>query len=115
MYRSEPPDPSAPSSNPMNPPDSTRSSTTAPTPSPKTMQVERSVQSTIFDSRSPPTTSAQRAKPLASIEYAWAGAYMKPVQPAERAYAAASLLPSASASTAAGAGKAMSGVTVAQI
>ena len=40
---------------------------------------------------------------------------MKPVQPAERSYAAASRAPSSSARIAAVAGKAMSGVTVATI
>jgi hypothetical protein len=39
---------------------------------------------------------------------------MKPVQPAERSYAAASGMPSVSARIAAAVGKAMSGVTVAQ-
>ena len=47
------------------------------------------------------------------MPYAWASAYMKPVQPAERSYAAASTAPSASARIAAVDGNAMSGVTVA--
>ena len=56
---SGPPLPSAPSSKPRKPPRSTRSSTTAPAPSPKSTSVERSVQSRILESMSPPTTSAR--------------------------------------------------------
>jgi hypothetical protein len=40
-----------------------RSSTTAPAPSPKSTSVERSVQSRIFESTSPPTTSARFERP----------------------------------------------------
>ena len=46
MYSSCPPDPSAPSSKPRKPPSGTRSSTTAPAPSPKSTHVLRSSQST---------------------------------------------------------------------
>ena len=51
----------------MKPPLSTRSMTTAPAPSPNTMHVVRSDQSTIFESTSPPTTSARRQTPPASM------------------------------------------------
>ena len=70
--RFAPPPPSAPSSKPRKPPASTRSITTAPAPSPKRTSVERSVQSRIFDSTSPPTTSARLDRPEASIAWAWA-------------------------------------------
>ena len=62
-HRYSPPAPSAPSSNPMKPPRSTGSMTTAPAPSPKRTSVERSSQSRIFESTSPPTTSARRERP----------------------------------------------------
>ena len=64
---------------------------------------------------SPPTTSARRESPVATIPYACASAYMNPVQPADRSYAAASTAPSWSARIAAVDGNAMSGVTVATI
>ena len=82
--RFSPPPPSAPSSKPRKPPSSTGSTTTAPAPSPKSTSVERSVQSRIFESTSPPTTSARFESPAATIPYACATAYMKPVQPASR-------------------------------
>ena len=47
------------------------------------------------------------------MPYACASAYMKPVQPASRSYAAASGMPSESASSAELVGNIMSGVTVA--
>ena len=64
---------------------------------------------------SPPTTSALFARPEATEACACASAYMKPVQPAERSKAAASSAPIASATSAAVAGKIMSGVTVATV
>jgi hypothetical protein len=48
------------------------------------------------------------------MPYACASAYMNPVQPASRSYAAASGAPSSSASKALDVGNIMSGVTVAQ-
>ena len=60
--RCSPPPPSAPSSNPRNPPWSTACITTAPAPSPKRTSVERSSQSRIFERTSPPTTRARLEK-----------------------------------------------------
>ena len=65
--RLSPPPPSAPSSKPRKPPESTGSRTTAPAPSPKRTSVPRSVQSRIRDRTSPPTTSARSARPAAII------------------------------------------------
>ena len=62
-----PPPPSAPSSKPRKPRPAVRSSTTAPAPSPKRTSVERSVQSRIRESTSPPTTSARCTRPAAII------------------------------------------------
>ena len=68
--RSAPWLPSTPSSNPWKPPLATGSITAAPAPSPKRMQVPRSVQSTIFESVSEPITSAFCATPPAISPYA---------------------------------------------
>src|SRR4029078_4516419 len=79
-----PPPARAPSPQQGKPPWSPGSITTAPAPSPKSTSVERSVQSRIDERTSPPTRRPGRESPAASIPYAWATAYMKPVQPARR-------------------------------
>src|SRR5262245_16748373 len=113
--RSFPPAPSAPSSNPRNPSSATGSTTTAPAPSPKSTQVDRSAKFISFDRTSAPITSARLLSPLSTIPNACAIPYMNPVQPAARSYAAALSAPSRSARIAAVEGNRMSGVTVATI
>ena len=94
---------------------STRSRTTAPAPSPKSTSVERSVQSRIFESTSPPTTSARCDRPAADHR-------RTPARSRTRSRCSRRagrrrrrrVLPSVSARSAEVVGNIMSGVTVAQ-
>ena len=79
-----PPAPSAPSSKPRKPSCAAGSTTTAPAPSPKSTQVERSAKFISFESTSAPTTSTRRLSPLSTMPNACAIPYMNPVQPAAR-------------------------------
>ena len=80
-----PPDPSAPNTVASTPHGAGLAlSTTAPAPSPKRTQVERSLQSTTRVSVSEPITSAVLYVPAAMPSAAMPSAYTKPEQPARR-------------------------------
>ena len=94
----------------------TGSITTAPAPSPKRTSVERSLQSRIFESTSPPTTSALRESPEASIAVGLRDRVHEARAAREQVVGAGiRARPSVSARSAELVGNIMSGVTVAQI
>ena len=72
-----------------------RRSTVAPAPSPKRMQVLRSVQSTMALSFSAPITRTVSADPLAMSDSPTMALYNQPLQAAPRSKAAARVQPSA--------------------
>src|SRR5439155_6370342 len=86
--------------------------TTAPAPSPKRTQVERSFQLTRRDSVSAPTTSTRSYVPARTNCQPVAGAEMKAEQPAARSKGAAFEGPITSWTVGETAGKGWSGVTV---